>query len=97
MQLHFVGKNLDVTEALKNYTTDKFKSIEKRYPSITQIQIVFYIEHIMQVAEATCHMHGSEVHASSKEDDMYKAIDALEAKLMTLLTKHKEKLIDSHR
>lgn len=97
MQLHFVGKNIEVTDALKNVTIEKFKHLEKRFNNITNVHVVFHIEHLDQIAEATVHYQGAEIHATAKEDDMYKAIDALVDKLMGQITKHKEKLIDSHR
>lgn len=97
MQLHFVGKNIDVTPALKSFTTDKFKPLEKRYSHITNVNVVFHVEHHSQIAEATVHFNGTEIHASATSEDMYKSIEALADKLLGQITKHKEKLIDSHR
>ena len=97
MQLHFVGKNIDVTEALKTFTTEKFQTLEKRYNHITNVHVVFHVENITHIAEATVHANGVEIHASAKEDDMYKAVEALVEKLLGQITKHKEKVIEHHR
>lgn len=97
MQLHFTGTNIEITPALKTYTTEKLQPLEKRYSHITNVSVVLYIEHDVKVAEATLHLKGGEIHASAKDHDMYKAIDLLANKLLGLVTKHKEKLIDSHR
>lgn len=97
MQLHMIGKNIEVTDALKAYTTEKLKSLEKRFHSINKINITFIVEHITHIVEATVTMDGIEIHASAKENDMYETIDSVVAKLQTQLTKHKEKIIDDHR
>ncbi|MBX3709207.1 MAG: ribosome-associated translation inhibitor RaiA [Gammaproteobacteria bacterium] len=97
MQLQFVGKNIDVTPALKSFATEKMKLLEKRFPRITIVNVVFHIEHKTQIVEATIHVDGTEIHASAKEDDMYKAIDAIIDKLMGQMTKHKEKTIENYR
>ena len=97
MQLHFVGKNIEVTPALKDITTQKMQALEKRYNHISKINVVFEVEHVTNIAEATVFISGSEIHAAAKDEDMYKAIDILVAKLAGQITKHKEKIIDSHR
>lgn len=97
MQLHFIGRHIEVTDALKTHTAEKFKPLEKRFSHITQVNIVLHVEHAMQIAEATLHVNGVEIHASAEDQDMYKAIDILADKLISQLTKYKEKLIKSHR
>lgn len=96
MQLHFVGRNLEVTDALKIFTTEKLKPLEKRYSHITQVNIVFHVERTDQIAEATVHFHGAEIHAAAKSDDMYHSIDALVDKLLGQIHKAKEKITE-HR
>lgn len=91
MQLIFTGRNIDVTPALKNFTTEKFHRIEKRYNDIQQIKVIFHVENISQIAEANLHLDGVEINASAKADDMYVAIDELIDKLITQINKHKEK------
>ena len=97
MELQFVGKNIEVTEAIKTVTATKLEVLKKRYSQIHQINVVFHIEHDDQIAEATIHMNGLELHATAKSPDLYKSIDLLIDKLLTQLTKHKEKLTDSQR
>lgn len=91
MQLHYVGKNIEVTPALKAFTAEKFKSLEKRYHLITHVHVVFIVEKNEQIAEATVHANGTEIHATAKSEDMYQSIEALAHKLLGQITKHKEK------
>ena len=97
MQLHFVGKNIDVTPALKDYTAEKIKPLEKRYNHISNVNIVFHIENLTHIAEGTVHISGTEIHATAESDDMYASIDAMAEKLLGQITKHKEKIIEQHR
>lgn len=97
MELNFVGKNIEVTTALKNLTADKLQTLKKRFEHISKINIVFQVERSDQIAEGTVFLNGTEIHASATDIDLYKAIDLLVDKLLSQLTKHKEKLIDSHR
>jgi putative sigma-54 modulation protein len=91
MQLHFTGRNVEVTPALKTFTQEKFQRLERHHANIGQVSVVFQIEHLTHIAEATVHLSGTEIHATAKTDDMYSAIDELIDKLVAQLTKHKEK------
>lgn len=97
MQVHFAGTNIDITPALKEFTAEKLKTLEKKFSHVTIANVVFHIENITQVAEITIHINGNEMHASAKTDDMYKSIEEMMEKLTGQLNKYKEKLIDSHR
>lgn len=96
MELHFVGKNIEVTPPMKDYATEKFGHLKTRYQHITNVNIVFHVEHAKNIVDATVYIDGTELHASSEHDDMYAAIDAAAKILTTQLTKHKDKIIDSH-
>lgn len=91
MELHLTGKNFEVTPAIKNYVTEKIQKIKRRNDSATHLSIVLAIENVTHIAEATLKLHGSPLHASAQEDDMYKAIDALIDKLVAQVDKFKEK------
>jgi len=96
MNLHFTGQNLSVTPALKDFTIDKFKILEKRDHTISRVDVIFHIENLTHVAEATIHVNGADMHAKAKEDDMYKAISVLSHKLLAQIIKHKERVTDHH-
>lgn len=96
MKLNFTGKNLEITPAIKTYATEKLQRLERRDKSIQHVNLVFTVENVTQTAEGTLHINGTDLHAKSKSEDLYAAIDELADKLLAQLTKHKEKMTD-HR
>jgi len=50
------------------------------------------VEKVQKKAEATLHVNGGELHATSDHQDMYAAVDLLIDKLARQLNKHKDKL-----
>ncbi|MBV8802098.1 MAG: ribosome-associated translation inhibitor RaiA [Gammaproteobacteria bacterium] len=91
MQLHFIGRNIELTEALKTFTQEKFQRIERRDHPISKVDFVFHVDKLTHAAEATIHLPGTELHAKAEANDMYAAIDELVDKISHLLIKHKEK------
>lgn len=97
MEITFTGHKMEVTPALKNFTQEKFDKLERHFDKITAINVIFDVEKMRQIAEATILVAKGELHASSESSDMYTAIDELVSKLDRQLIKHKEKLRDHHR
>jgi putative sigma-54 modulation protein len=93
MQISISGHQLDVTEALKSYVTEKVDRIERHAEHITKVEITLTVEKSRQKAEGNVHVAGADVHASAEHDDMYAAIDAMADKLDRQLVKHREKTI----
>lgn len=91
MQIHFTGHQIDVSPALKEFTTEKFNKLQRHFERITRINITFDVQKLRNIAEATILVPGDALHASSEATDMYAAIDTLIDKLDRQLKKHKEK------
>jgi putative sigma-54 modulation protein len=96
MQINITGHKLEVTPALRAFAQEKFDKLERHFDKITAINVVFDVEKLRQIAEATILVAKGELHASSESEDMYTAIDILVDKLDRQLIRHKEKLRD-HR
>jgi len=96
MQLNISGHHLDVTEAIRQYSTDKLSKIKHHFDQLININMILGIEKNLQIAEATIHVSGAELFAKAESPDMYASIDLLINKLDAQIRKHKEKLND-HR
>lgn len=94
MQLNITGHHVELTEALKDYTSSKLQKLERHFDHISNVQVTLAVEKQRQVAEAILHIAGGEVHAKAEHEDMYASIDLLVDKLDRQILKHKEKQVD---
>lgn len=92
MQINLSGHHVDVTDSLRDYVDTKFAKLERHFDHINNAHVVLTVEKVQQIAEATLHIKGGEIHAKSDNTDMYAAIDSLVDKLDRQVLKHKEKL-----
>lgn len=97
MQINISGQQVDITEPLRTYATEKMGRIEKHFDHVTTTNIVLHVEKNRHLAEATIHAKGATLHANAEGDDMYAALDVLADKLDRQVLKHKEKVTDHHR
>ena len=91
MNLKITGLNFDVTEAIKNYVSEKLERINRHAANAISITITLSVEKLNQQAEADIHLAGKDLHVDAVEQDMYAAIDVLMDKLDRAVLKHKEK------
>ena len=92
MQINLTGHHVDITDSLRNYVDTKFEKLERHFDHINNVHVILNVEKLNQKAEATMHLDGGEVFATSEHTDMYAAIDSLIDKLDRQVIKHKEKL-----
>lgn len=91
MKINLTGHHVDITNSLREYVNTKFLKLERHFDQISNVYVVLTIEKINQIAEATVHLKGAEVHATASNQDMYASIDALVDKLDRQILKHKGK------
>ena len=92
MQINLTGHHVEITDSLRNYVDTKFSKLERHFDHISNVHVILNVEKLNQKAEATVHLSGAEVFASSENTDMYVAIDSMVDKLDRQVIKHKEKL-----
>lgn len=97
MQINITGHGIEITPALRDYTHEKLDRLKNRGNSISNIHVIFDVVKSQQIAKATLHVAGTEIHAHSESSDLYSAIDLMTDKLNHQITKLKEKLKDHHR
>ena len=97
MQIDITGHHVDLTPALRDYTTEKMARLERHFDKVSKIHVILSVEKLLHRAEATVSANGASLFANAEEPDMYAAIDALIDKLDRQANKLKEKRIDQHR
>ena len=97
MQIDITGHHVDITAALRDYTTEKMARLERHFDKVSKVHVILSVEKLRHTAEATVSANGANLFATAEEQDMYAAIDALIDKLDRQANKQKEKRIDHHR
>lgn len=92
MRINLSGHHVEVTNSMRSYVEQKLEKLERHFDHINNVYVVLKVEKLKQIAEATLHVNGGELHASSIDEDMYASIDGLIDKLDRQVLKHKAKL-----
>jgi len=88
------GKNIDVTEGLKEAIYDKLGKLEKYFNSDTEVIVTLSVEKQRQQIEVTIPVKGSIIRAEQVSDDMYVSIDLVEEIIERQMKKYKTKLVN---
>ncbi|KAB3532052.1 ribosome hibernation-promoting factor, HPF/YfiA family [Alkaliphilus serpentinus] len=92
MKVIVSGRNVDVTDALRNSVETKITKLEKYFNKDAEAQATLSVEKQRQIIEVTIPINGSILRAEEATDDMYTSIDKVVDKLTRQLRKHKTKL-----
>ena len=91
------GKNIDVTEGLKQAVYDKLGRLEKFFNEDTNAQVTFSVEKERQKIEVTIPMKGHIIRAEQVSDDMYVSIDMVVEIIERQVTRYKKKIVDQEQ
>ncbi len=95
MQVNVIGRHIEVTDALRQYATEKFGRLEKYLPKAVQVVITLsVVKKVHHFAEASIKSNGVLIQASEETEEMYSAIDLLIEKIERRVRRYKEKLVD---
>ena len=90
-QITFTGHQIEVTDALREFTTKKFDRLIQHYDHIISLHVTFEVEKLLQIAKATVNTAGKAFNAVSSSPSMYESIDALVDKLERQIKDHRRK------
>jgi putative sigma-54 modulation protein len=101
MRLDIRGRNIEITDALKDYTTKRLSKLDRYLDDARIAQVALSLEgekHKEQhKVEVTIPLNGLLLRGEVSADDMYSAIDMVVEKLDKQIDKHKTKLYKRHR
>lgn len=92
MKINIYGKNLNITDALRDAVERKLGKLGKYFYKDVQIKVVLSVEKLRQIAEVTIPFAGTILRAEEITDDMYRSIDNSVEILERQIRKHKTKL-----
>lgn len=99
LDIRIKSRNIELTDALREYTLDKIKKVRKYFDGILEMEVELTYEKnpsISQnhIAEVTVFTKGPLIRAVVASPDMYASIDQVVDKLERQIKKYKGKLID---
>ena len=94
MNVQITAKNLELTNALKDYVEKKLLRIEKYFDYVLDINVVLEIQKNVHTAEILVNAKGVFLKGLEKSEDLYASIDLAIDKIERQLAKYKEKLKD---
>jgi len=96
MQINITGHHVEVTPALRAYTTEKLQKLGRHFDQVNSINVILNVEKLQQQAEATVNAAGRTIFATETAADMYASIDGLVDKLDRQVRRHKDRITDHH-
>ena len=92
MHIDITFKNIDPSDALKDYAKKRLTKIGKFIDRPADAHVILSVEKIRHKAEVTLNADGVIINAIEITEDMYSAIDMVMEKVERQVKKHKEKL-----
>ncbi|MBC8590060.1 ribosome hibernation-promoting factor, HPF/YfiA family [Wansuia hejianensis] len=92
MKMNYVGKNMEVTDALREVTEKKLSKLDKYFQKDIEGNVTFSTQKNRKIIEVTINLPGTIIRAEESSDDMYASIDKAVDILERQIRKYKTKL-----
>lgn len=97
MNIKVTGKNIEITDAIREYIEKRVEKLEKFEGKNTEINVVCSVEREEQIVEVQISHDGEFIRIEEKNNDLYASIDLAMDRAERQLRKDKEKKIDQKR
>ena len=92
MKVTVIGKNIDVTPALREIVEKKISKLDRYFKPNVAARATLTVQKNSQIFEVTIPFNGVILRCEESTDDMYKSIDLVQAKLERQIRKQRTKL-----
>lgn len=92
MKINISGKNMEITDALRNVTYKKLGKLDKYFDKDVIADVTFSVEKSRQIIEVTIDLPGTILRAEESTEDMYASVDRAVDVLERQVRKYKTKL-----
>lgn len=93
MRITITGRNIDLTEGLKQAVEEKLAKLEKYFTPETDVFVTLSVEKERQKIEVTIPIKGHIIRSEQVSNDMYVSIDLVEEVIERQLKKYRTKLV----
>ena len=97
MRISISGKNLEISEYLRDLTERKVAKLERYFPQDTEAQVTLSVERNRHIVEVTIPFDGGIIRGEEVTGDMYASIDNVLDKLEKQIIRHRTRLEKSLR
>ena len=91
MQISVTFRQIEPTEALKNYVTDRLGKFSRYLEGPVEVHVVLGLEKFRHLADVTIDNNGRVIKGKEENTDMYTAIDLVMDKIGMQLKKFRDK------
>ena len=91
MELEFTFRNLQPSEAIKEWASKRFKKVEKHLHGATHAHLTVIVDKHRHRAEVTIYHNGDVLRAAEESGDMYASLDAVMSKVEQAAQRMKER------
>lgn len=97
MKINIRGKNIDVTEALRQYIEKRVGKFEKFLNELAEATVTISTEKYTHKIDVLVKVNGHLIQAEGKTEDLYSAVDQVVEKLEKQILKYKEKVQNKNK
>lgn len=97
MRIAIFGKNLEISDYLRDMVEKKVAKLERYFPQDTEAQVTLSVERNRHIAEVTIPYEGGIIRAEEITGDMYASVDNVLDKLEKQILRHRTRLEKSLR
>ena len=94
MKYVILGRNMEVTDGLREYIEKKFSKLDHYFSSDTEVHITLSKQRGEEKVEVTIPLKGTTIHAEESTSDMYQTVDILKDVVERQLRRNRKKIID---
>jgi len=95
--VNIIGRNAQVTEAMKNHLWDKLDKIERFHNHIMHVTVILDIQRLEHTVTIMLKIDHLEVKVAASSTDMYASIDEAIRRLQSKLRRWKSRIQEHHR
>ena len=93
MKIKITGRNIELTEGLKEAVEEKLSKLNKYFTEDTQANVTLSVEKERQKIEVTIPVKGNIIRSEQVSNDMYVSIDLVEEVIECQMKKYRNKII----
>lgn len=97
MNIKVTGKNIEITDAIREYVETKSDRLEKFENANTELNVVCSVEREEQIVELQLSHNGEFIKIEERNNDLYASIDLALDRLERQMRKDKEKKADKNK